>query len=493
MSLTISVKEVVDSDNDPLLSIHETWERIELGLVASILNGAAFSSKLFSKQTGWPLIRIRDVGQESTNCFYTGEFEEKYSIESGDLLVGMDGDFRACVWHGPKALLNQRVCKIELKKKEYEPRFLELALPGYLTAIRRHTSAVTVTHLSSRDIAEIPLPLPPLAEQRRIVAAVERILDKVTAARARLDRVPKTLKRFRQAVLAAACSGRLTADWRIQNPDIETANGLLAKLRISADVDGPYEIPPTWQWLKFGSVLSEFRNGLSTKPSQTPPGVPILRINAVRSGDVSFDDLRYLDCSEAQKAEYTIRDNDLLFTRYNGSIDLLGVCGMVRGVNGRIMVYPDKLMRARMASPDILPEYCELFFGSPDARERMVGKSKSSAGQNGISGADVKAQSLALPPLAEQQEIVKRVSALFTRADAIEAAVTAARKRVDALTQAVLAKAFRGELVPTEAALARRENRPYEPAADLLARLQSTATAIAKPTRTRKTKTPPTS
>ena len=93
-----------------------------------------------------------------------------------------------------------------------------------------------------------------------------------------------------------------------------------------------------------------------------------------------------------------------------------------------------------------------------------------------------------LPPLAEQQEIVRRVSALFAHADAIEARTTAARKRVDALTQAVLAKAFRGELVPTEAALARRDSRLYEPAADLLARHRSSATAVTKPARGRTSK-----
>ena len=151
-----------------------------------------------------------------------------------------------------------------------------------------------------------------------------------------------------------------------------------------------------------------------------------------------------------------------------------------------MMVYPDKLMRARLISPDILPEYCELFFSSSMARARMVDKSKSSAGQNGISGTDVKAQPIALPPLAEQQEIVRRVSALFARADAIEAKAMAALKRVESLTQAVLAKAFRGELVPTEAELARCENRDYEPASELLAQIRATATTATKTKQTRK-------
>ena len=141
-----------------------------------------------------------------------------------------------------------------------------------------------------------------------------------------------------------------------------------------------------------------------------------------------------------------------------------------------------------MLSTDILPEYCELYFCSTSARERMVEKSKSSAGQNGVSGSDVKAQPVPLPPLAEQQEIVRRVSALFARADAIEVRAAAALKRVESLAQAVLAKAFRGELVPTEAQLAGRENRPYESAGELLERIRASATAPAMPSRTRKPK-----
>ncbi len=93
---------------------------------------------------------------------------------------------------------------------------LDLVLPGYLAAVHDHTSSQTVKHLSSRSIVEIPLPLPPLAEQRRIVGAVEALLERVNAARERLAKVRAVLKRFRQAVQAAACSGRLTEDWRDQ-------------------------------------------------------------------------------------------------------------------------------------------------------------------------------------------------------------------------------------------------------------------------------------
>jgi type I restriction enzyme S subunit len=226
-------------------------------------------------------------------------------------------------------------------------------------------------------------------------------------------------------------------------------------------------------------VISELKNGLSTKPGQQPPGNPILRINAVRPCDVSFDDLRYLPDTDELLPIYSLRDGDLLFTRYNGSLDLLGVCGMVSGLEGRVMLYPDKLMRVRFGHDYILPAYCELFFSEPRARERMIDKAKSSAGQNGVSGTDVKAQSFAFPPTAEQREIVRRVGALFKLADAIEQRVSAATQRADKLTQAVLAKAFRGELVPTEAELARAEGRDYEPASALLERIRAERAAAA--------------
>jgi type I restriction enzyme S subunit len=145
---------------------------------------------------------------------------------------------------------------------------------------------------------------------------------------------------------------------------------------------------------------------------------------------------------------------------------------MVRGLGKEVLLYPDKLMRVRFDHPYLLPEFAEIYFASPSARDHVTAKSKSSAGQQGVSGADIKAQPFALPPLEEQHEIVRRVEALFKLADTIEKRVEAATKRAEKLTQAILARAFRGELVPTEAELALREGRTYEPASVLLERIR---------------------
>ncbi len=220
-------------------------------------------------------------------------------------------------------------------------------------------------------------------------------------------------------------------------------------------------------------MIGELRNGISIRPNVDPPGTPILRISAARPGNVDLSDRRFLTDASQYAEVYSLKNDDLLFTRYNGSLELLGVCGRVTNIGKETVLYPDKLMRVRFDHGFINPAYAELFFQVSTVHERIVAKSKSSAGQNGVSGSDIKDQPFALPPLPEQQEIVRRVDQLFAFADKIEERFKKARAQVERLTQSILAKAFRGELVPTEAELAEREGRDYEAAEQLLARVKA--------------------
>ena len=153
-----------------------------------------------------PLIRIRDVGNDCTHSFYQGEYDEAYVVRRGDLLVGMDGDFRIARWLGPDALLNQRVCRLVMRVDDYHPRFLELVLQGFLDAINAETSSVTVKHLSSRTVQDIPLPKPSFAEQERIVAGTDELLSDIEAGIAYVDAVTIRASSARAAILAAAFS-----------------------------------------------------------------------------------------------------------------------------------------------------------------------------------------------------------------------------------------------------------------------------------------------
>ena len=151
-----------------------TWQIVKLGECIDILSGFAFESEKFSTDKGIKLIRIRDVVRGYSDTYYDGSFDKKYLIKKDDILIGMDGEFNRARWASEDALLNQRVCKISAKDSVLNNDFLYHLLPKELKRIESITPFVTVKHLSVKTINEIQIKLPPLKEQQRIAA----ILDK---------------------------------------------------------------------------------------------------------------------------------------------------------------------------------------------------------------------------------------------------------------------------------------------------------------------------
>ena len=397
MSFTASLEEIISDNESGLLACHPTWVRCRLGDVAQVLNGFPFPSKQFSKTVGVPLLRIRDVTNGSTETKYDGDYDPAYLVRQGDLVVGMDGDFNCALWRGPDAVLNQRVCKITADENFYSKRFLSHALPGYLSAINAATSSVTVKHLSSLTVQDIPLPFPPPSEQRRIVAEIEKQFTRLDAAVAALERTRANLKRYRAAVLRAAVEGRLVSD----------------------DVTSP----ETWTKIRFEEILTFLRNGVSKKPD-AEGGLPILRISAVRPGAVDLSDVRFLSGSPETYRDYIIESGDLLFTRYNGNPDFVGVCGVVRNVN-RSTIHPDKLIRAKV-KPDIASaRYLEIALNTGEARQFLARRVRTTAGQSGVSGGDIRQIPLSLPPLKDQERIASEVELRLSAVNSLQASLAA--------------------------------------------------------------------
>ena len=245
MALTKSLKEIIAEDKTGLLGKHASWERVCLRDVAEVLNGYPFESNLFQSANGMPLIRIRDVQTGSTNTYFSGEFDNQLLVNPGELLVGMDGDFNSARWKAKPSLLNQRVCKLTVDERLYSERLLELVLPGFLAAIHSETSSVTVKHLSSRSIQEIELPLPPAAEQTRIVEKLEELLSDLDAGVAELKAAQKKLAQYRQSLLKAAVEGALTADWRAaRRANAESFDPSFPRRRESSSGGAPQTLDP---------------------------------------------------------------------------------------------------------------------------------------------------------------------------------------------------------------------------------------------------------
>lgn len=245
MALGARVQEIVDSGEFPLLTIHSSWQRVLLTDISTIQNGFPFPSDKFTKGVGMPLIRIRDIGNPYTQDYFNGEFDDEYIVNKGDVLIGMDGDFKLSRWNGNQGLLNQRVCRIILQSSYYSEQFLILVLPSFLDAIHSKTSSVTVKHLSSRTIQEIPLPLPPLAEQQRIVAKIEELfgglestlegINKTVGLNLSLSSCGGQLGALRQSILKNAFEGKLVP----QDPNDEPASVLLERIKAERAASKP--------------------------------------------------------------------------------------------------------------------------------------------------------------------------------------------------------------------------------------------------------------
>jgi type I restriction enzyme S subunit len=304
-------------------------------------------------------------------------------------------------------------------------------------------------------LLETAIPLAPLNEQRRIAAKLDTTLAAVDACRQRLDGVAAILKRFRQAVLAAATSGELTREWREERG-----------------------VSDEWKTTKLGSLLNDMRYGTAKKCSYVAIGLPVLRIpNILESGCICQADLKYSEFDAQEVARLSLVPGDLLVIRSNGSLDLVGRVAEASEKDAG-MLFAGYLIRLRPNQDKILSPYLQLALRSPSTRNTIELAARSTSGVNNINSQFLSSLAIPLPAIPEQQEIVRRAQSLFTLADQLEARLTTARKVVDRLTPALLAKAFRGELVP--------QDPGDEPASELLARIRAARQAEAgagKPSR----------
>jgi type I restriction enzyme S subunit len=352
---------------------------------------------------------------------------------------------------GVEAAINQDIKCFDSDNSDLNA-WLALALRASAKEILAlNREGTTVQSVKYETLKGFDLPVPPLPEQKRIVAKVEALLARVNAARERLAKVPTLLKRFRQSVLAAACSGELAADWR----EGGTPNG-------PGSVDRRTETT-------IADVCDVVVDCPHSTPKWTEGGVICLRTTNFQPGSLDLSEVRYV--SEATYRERVRRTEptagDVLYSREGG---ILGVaCIMPR----RLRACLGQRMMLLRPSSRVLSSYLMYLLNSP-ATLAEIGELTGGTASPHLNVADVKAFSLRLPPRDEQQEIVRRVEALFAFADKIEVRVQAGTARVEKITQAILAKAFRGELVPTEAELARQEGRDYEPASVLLERIRAT-------------------
>ena len=322
------------------------------------------------------------------------------------------------------------------------------------------------------------IPVAPPEQQKRIVAKIEELFSHIDAGIEALKKAKQLLKQYRQSVLKAAVTGELTKEWREANKDkLEPASQLLERIlkerrkkweeqrleqfkakgkmpkddkwkekykepvsKISIDA----ELPEGWKICVLDQLITELKNGISKKPTEET-GLAIFRISAVRPMEVKKDDVRFLP-KNFDASGFEIENGDLLFTRYNGNPELVGVCGKVRGLQ-RETVYPDKLMRARLVNQEFVStDYLELSLNCGISKEFIRSSTKTTAGQSGIAGGDVKKCPVVMPGYEEQMQIAAIAYEKFTAIEHLDAELDQQLIKAEKNKQSVLASAFTGEL-----------------------------------------------
>jgi type I restriction enzyme S subunit len=306
------------------------------------------------------------------------------------------------------------------KTDSIDPEFALFYLSQAVQTFQSQSRGTTISGVTVKVVSSLPFPLPPLAEQQRIVARVEALLTHINAARVPLIRVPLIMRRFRQAVLAAAFNGKLTEDLRKEKNNTEM-------------------LPEGW---KIKKLRDTTKRALTIKPESEPDRIfGYVDISSINNDMNKISDFKKIRGEDApSRARQSIQPYDVLFSN-------------VRTYLRNIAMVPDDLdvqlcstgFTVLRSNGTLLPKFL-FYYTLTNDFINVVTPQQTGSNYPATTDRVVKDATIPLPPLAEQHEIIRRVGLLFERADAFDQEVAAAGRRCERLTQAVLGKAFRGEL-----------------------------------------------
>lgn len=428
-----------------------SWVRARLDEVADVRLGRQRSPKNHVGERMRPYLRAANVTWSGLDLSdvkemnFTDQESEVFELRHGDVLVaeasGSQSEVgKPAIWRGeiPDCCFQNTLLRV----RSFGP------LPEYLLYLLRADAlagrlgdaarGVGIHHLGAARLTSWMAGIAPAAEQKRIVVAIEEHLSRLDAAERSLHVASQKLEALRRATLLHA-------------------------------VDGSWAVRP------FGEILVSLRNGVFvSRPAQRPPGIPIFRISAVRPLTLDVDDVRFADIDPAKADGYFVQEGDLLFTRYSGNPDYVGACACVDALP-RPTLHPDKLIRAVVDRSLAEPGFIAIALSTGPGRSAIEQRRKTTAGQVGIAGSELKKVPVPIPPLGEQRRILAEAERQLSIVAAMAAEISRALRRSAGLRRSILEQAFTGKLVP--------QDPSDEPASMLLERIAAERVAAPEPSR----------
>lgn len=381
---------------------------VKLREILEVQSGFAFKTEFFNATDGVPLIRIRDLGAKTTETKYSGEFRDEFLVELGDYLIGMDGNFRCRRWEGPRALLNQRVCRLRNFGPQVLSEYVFYGIQPKLDAIEASTPFATVKHISARQILDIGLPLPPLEEQRRIVDLLSRA----------------------EGIVRLRCEAQ------------KKAAAIIPALFLDMFGD-PATNPKGWPVSTLGNLVKSIDSGRSPKCHDRPRNSDewgVLRLGAVTRCQYDDSEHKTLPSDIEPDPSIEVGVGDLLVSRKN-TLELVGAAAYVWSTAGR-MLLPDLIFRLNIANHCCVhPIYLWQLLTTSTKRQSLQRLASGSAGSMpNISKERLRTLTIEVP----DRELQTQFAELVERIHSINLQQSAALVRAQATFNSMLSRVFSG-------------------------------------------------
>lgn len=398
-----------------MAELPQNWQKEYLTNICNVYQPKTISTKELLANGSYPV-----YGANGQIGYY-----DKYNHEFSEVLITCRGATCGNINKSvPKSWINgNAMVASPISNAILDKNYLFYYLKN--TSFADYISGTAQPQITRTSLTKMPVIYPPLNEQKRIVEKLDKIIRIVDGVNARLDKIPTALKRARQSILNQVITGELTKDWREKN-----------------------NIKDTWKETSLKSIVLTYKNGLSKRSGKEGKATVVLRLADFCNHKIIKDNIREIKITDNEAKQYRLDYNDILIIRVNGSEDIVGRF-ILYDLNEN-WIYCDHLIRLKYDKTKIEPYYLFYYAQTNVVREYIKANVVSSAGQNTINQKTLDNMPLLLPSIDEQAEIVRRVKLAFEKLDKIELRYQKTKEYSDKLTQSILNKAFRGELVPQD-------------------------------------------
>ena len=473
-------------------------EDLPLGWASTTLGGICdkpeygWTTKAANSGPGPKLLRTTDISKGVIDwstvpvCTQVPPSLDKYLLKKEDIVVSRAGSvgLSALIGDCPEAVFASYLIRFRAHREisvEYLHNFLKS--PSYWEQIAQESAGIALQNVNAKKLAALTVPLPPLPEQHRIVAEIEKQFTRLDASESALKRAQANLRRYRASVLKAACEGKLVpteaalaqAEGRDYEPADQLLERILAERRArweaqgkkkskykeaaSPDTAAQLELPEGWVWSSLGEC---FEVHVGATPRRSRSDYWGENISWVSSSEVAFTRIK-------ATRERITRDG-----LKNSSVDisapgtvLLGMIGEGK-TRGQVSILDipacisQNSAAIRVSLTELFPEYVYYYLWGQYNETRQIGSGNN---QPALNKTRVQGIAIPFPPLTEQRRIVTEVERHLSAIESSEATVEVSLKRVERLRQSILKQAFSGQLVP--------QDPSDEPAAALLERIKA--------------------